>query len=114
MFDSGLLTICDLQQVAVNGGMPTKSLVEKGRAFYGNRTISVSRMYQAMGADRQIDKLVRVPFDTDVLPDDYIVFEDDTQFRVDAVTDVIVRRDLRAVELTLIKLGENYDVEFAE
>lgn len=114
MFDSGLMTICELQQVAVDGGMPTKSLVEKGNSFYGERTISASRMYQARGVDCRIDKLVRVPFDTDVVPDDYIVFEDETQFRVDAVTDVIVRRDLRAVELTLIKLGDNYNVEFAE
>ncbi len=114
MFDSGLLYICDLQQRAVNGGMPNKTLVEKGQAFYGNRTVSVTRMYQAMGADRQIDRLVRVPFDTEVSADDYIVFEDDTQYRVDAVNDVIVRRDLRAIEVTLIKLGDNFNVEFAE
>lgn len=114
MFDSGLLVICDLQQKAVNGGMPKKTLVEKGKSFYGNRTISATRMYQAQGADAQIDKLIRVPFDTEVQPDDYVVFEDDTQYRVDVVSDVIIRRDLRAVELTLIKLGENFNVEFAE
>ena len=114
MFDSGLLRICELSQVAVNGGMPVETLTETGKAFYGNRNISASRMYQAFGADRQIDKLVRVPFDTEVDPDNYVVFENGEQFRVDTVTDVIVRRDLRAVELTLVKLGDNYNVVFAE
>ena len=114
MFDSGLLRICELSQVAVNGGKPVETLTETGKAFYENRNISASRMYQAFGADRQIDKLVRVPFDTEVEPENYVVFENGEQFRVDAVNDVIVRRDLRAVELTLVKLGDNYNVVFAE
>lgn len=114
MFDSGLLRICELSQVAVNGGMPVETLTETGKAFYGNSNISAARMYQAFGADRQIDKLVRVPFDTEVEPDNYVVFENGDQFGVDAVNDVFVRRDLRAVELTLVKLGDNYNVVFAE
>ena len=114
MFDSGLLRVCELSQVAVNGGMPVETLTETAKAFYGNRTVSAARMYQAFGADRQIDKLVRVPFDTEVQPENYVVFENGEQFRVDAVNEVIVRRDLRALELTLIKLEGNYNVVFAE
>lgn len=114
MFDSGLCSFARLETIAIDGGMPTETLVEYAQAFYGNRTVSASRMYEAFGADRQIDRLVRVPFDTTVSPNDYAVFEDGTQYRVDAVSDVYVKRDLRAVELTLIKLEENYNVELAE
>lgn len=114
MFDSGLLFICELSHVTENGGMPIEVLTEKRKAYFGDRSISVNRMYQAYGADKQIDRLVRVPFDTEVQPNDYVVFENGEQFRIDDKNDVFVRRDLRAVELTLIKLGENYNVEFAE
>lgn len=114
MFDTGLLRICELQMVAENGGMPQETLVQKGRAFYGERTVTASRLYEARGVDVRIDKVVRVPFDTQAEPDDYIVLENGVQYRIDSVSEIIVRRDLRAVELTLVKLGENYNVEFAE
>lgn len=114
MFDSGLLLLARLETVAVDGGMPTETLVEYARTFYGNRTVSASRMYEAFGADRQIDRLVRVPFDTSVSPNDYAIMEDGTQYRIDAVSEIFVKRDLRAVELTLVKLEDNYRVEFTE
>ena len=114
MFDTGLLKIYELAEVAEDGGMPTEKLLYQGMAFYGARTVSATRLYQARGADCRIDKLVRVPFDTAVKPDMYVILDDGPQFRVDAVAEVIVRRDVRAVELTLIKLEENLNVELAE
>lgn len=123
MFDSGLLRVCELSQVAENGGMPVETLTETAKAFYGNRTVTAARMYQAFGADRQIDKLVRVPFDTEVQPDNYVVFENGEQFRIESATEVFPYStsgnmqsayNSRAIELTLIKLGENYNVVFAE
>ena len=100
--------------MAVNGGMPTETLVETGKAYYGERTVTYRRVYEARGADCQIDKLIRVPFDTVVSMGDYVVLEDDAQYRVDIVSEVIVRRDVRALELTLIKLEDNYNVEFTK
>lgn len=114
MFDSGLIKVCEKVTTAVNGGMPTETLVQTGVAYYGARTISASRYYAAKGANCQIDKLVRVPFDTEVSPDMYVVFDDSEQFRVDGVSDVIVKRDVRAIELTLVRLESNYNVDFTE
>ena len=110
MFDTGLLRICELQMVAENGGMPQETLVQKGRAFYGERMVTASRLYEARGVDVQIDKVVRVPFDTKANPDDYVILENGEQFRIDSVDAILIRRDLRAIELTLVKLGENYVV----
>lgn len=111
MFDSGLLTIATKTLTTVDGGMPTEVLNDVGSAYYGDRTISYNRLYQARGADCQIDRLVRVPFDTEIMPEQYVIFEDDSQFRVDAVTDVIVKVSTRAKELTLIRNEELLDVE---
>lgn len=114
MFDTGILKLCELHEVAENGGMPTETLVQYGASYYGERTVTASRLYQARGADCQIDKIVRVPFDTVVKTNDYVITEDGEQFRIDIVDKIIVRRDTRALELTLIKLGENYNVTLTE
>lgn len=111
MFDTGLLTLCLKTTASSNGAMPVETLSQYGRAFYGERTVSYSRMYEARGADCQIDKLVRVPFDTQIRPNSYVVLEGGDEYRVDAVSPVIVRRDVRAVELTLIRLDELLDLE---
>lgn len=112
MFDTGLLTVCDLVEESVNGGKPVKRLEKKCAAYYGERTVSAARLYQARGADCEIDLLVRVPFDTDVKTDDYVVLENGDQFRVDFVSKVLVGYTCRALELTLIKLGVNYNASF--
>lgn len=110
MFDSGLLTLAVKTVAAENGGMPVEVLASSGTAFYGDRTVSFNRVYTARGADCQIDRLVRVPWDTAVVPDMYVIFEDGSQYRVDIVSDVIVKRSTRALELTLIKLEELLNV----
>lgn len=113
MFDTGLLTICTKRTTTTAGAMPAETLETVRHAYYGERTVSHSRLYEARGADCRVDKLVRVPFDTDVLPDQYAMFEDGSQYRVDAVLDVIVKRSTRAKELTLVRLEELLDVESA-
>lgn len=110
MFDSGICTICDKTETSVAGLMPKEMLVPKvNNVYFGVRSISYTRMYEARGADSQIDKLIRVPEDVPVAPDDYVVIGSD-QYRVDIVSDVIVRRSTRARELSLIKLEDYYDV----
>lgn len=110
MFDSGICTICDKTETSVAGLMPTERLVPKvENVYFGTRMISYNRMYEARGADSQIDKLIRVPEDVSVEPDDYIIIGSD-QYRVDAVADVIVRRSTRARELSLIRLEDYLDV----
>ena len=111
MFDSGMIALCTKHLTSSGGSMPKETLHRYACAFYGERSVSYSRMYEARGADCQIDMLVRVPFDTQIQPDSYAVFEGGDQYRVDAVSPVIVRRDTRAQELTLIRLDELLDVE---
>lgn len=110
MFDSGICTICDKTEVSVNGLMPVERLSPTvSNVFYGDRTVSYTRLYEARGADSQIDKLIRIPAEVSVFPDMYVLIGDD-QYRVDAVSDVIVARSTRAKELTLVKLEDYYDI----
>lgn len=110
MFDSGICTICIKTESSVNGLMPVERLTPKvSNVYYGDRTVSYTRLYEARGADSQIDRLIRIPAEVSALPDDYVVISDE-QYRVDAVSDVIVARSTRAKELSLIKLEDYFDV----
>lgn len=110
MFDSGICTICNKTEASVAGLMPHEVLIPRTEnVYFGTRSISYTRLYEARGADSQIDKLIRVPEDVSVGPDDYIIIGSD-QYRVDAVADVIVRRSTRARELSLVRLEDYLDV----
>ena len=110
MFDSGLCTICTKTETSTNGLMPIETLTPAiSNVFYGDRTISYTRMYEARGANSQIDRLIRIPEGLSVFPDYYVLIGDE-QYRVDAVNDVIIQRNTRAVELSLIRLEDFLDV----
>ena len=110
MFDSGLCTICTKTETSSGGLMPVEQLTPTvTNVFYGDRTVSYNRLYEARGADSQIDRLIRVPEGVAVAPDDYVLIGSD-KYRVDAVSDVIVKVSTRARELSLIKLEDLYDV----
>lgn len=109
MFDTGLLQIYQRTAIVSNGQMPVEGITLKGSAFFGDRTISHARAYEAAGVDRRIDRLVRVPFDTEVAAD-WIVLIEGEQYRVDVVADILVGYSARAKELTLVRLEDYYDV----
>lgn len=110
MFDSGICTICTKTETSTNGLMPVEALTPVvSNLFYGDRTISYTRLYEARGANSQIDRLIRIPADVSVMPDSYIIIGTD-QYRIDAISDVIIERSKRAKELSLIKLEDLYNV----
>ena len=106
MRDGGILTIYSLSDVRENGFMPHEKLVSEGTAFFSYRTIGVTRLYAALGANRDIEKLVRC-WNTDLPEEGKYVIIDGVQYRID-VAQAIVDED--AVDLTLVRLEDFYDV----
>lgn len=106
MRDGGILTICTLGNDGENGFMPQERLIPIGTAFFAYRTIGVTRLYAALGASRDIEKLVRC-WNTEFPYEGKYVIIDDIQYRVDAVQQ-IVEED--AADLTLVRLEDFYDV----
>lgn len=105
MRDAGLLRFYSLRNVAEKPLMPVEKLVCSGQAFFTYRTIGVTRLYAAAGADRRIDLLVRAK--NAVVPTDCaFVVIDGEQYRIDAQ-----QRVKDDVDLTLVRLNERYDVE---
>lgn len=112
MDKEGLLYICQVQNVAAPGRMPTEQLVPICSAYYRKRTVGYNRLYAALGANQSISMLVRcynteVPTYTEQL---YVVFpneQTDNQFLVSSIQE-IVEED--AIDLTLSRLEEYYDI----
>jgi hypothetical protein len=108
MRDDGLLTFYSLENTSLPGRMPVEKLVSVSTAYYSRRTVGMNRLYAAAGANRDIDVLVRC-HNTPTVPEGgkYVILEDGKQYRIDAAQE-IVERD--AVDLTLVRLEEFYDV----
>lgn len=106
MRDGGILTIYSLQDVGEAGFMPEEKLVSEGTAFFSYRTIGVTRLYAALGANREIEKLVRC-WNTDVPESGKYVIIDGIQYQIDAAQAIV---DEDAVDLTLVRLEDFYNV----
>lgn len=112
MRDGGLVTLYSLENVAQPGFMPVQKLVEQGKAYYSYVTAGITRIYAAMGANRQFDLVIRA-HNMVSLPGNakYAIPEDGLQYRIDPAQPVY---DEDAIDLTLVRLEDFYDVEHAE
>lgn len=108
MRDDGILTFYELRNISLPGRMPVEKLVSVSISYYGRRTVGMNRLYAAAGANRDIDVLVRC-YNTPTIPGDakFVILEDGKQYRIDAAQEIV---DLDAVDLTLVRLEELYDV----
>ena len=108
MRDGGIVKLYALENTADPGFMPVEKLVEKGTAFYSYSTAGITRIYAAMGANRQFDLVIRC-HNMVALPDGvkYAIPEDGKQYRIDPAQPIY---DEDAIDLTLIRLEDFYDV----
>ena len=110
-FATGALNLYELGTYqAYTGGMPHEVLTYLGWTYYGERTVSHTRLYEALGADCKIDKIVRIPDRVTVQVGWYVILEDGEQYRINALSPVIVASNVRATELTLVKVEDRYDI----
>ena len=105
----GILKLYTLENIAEPGEMPVEKLKPIGQAYYRKRTVGYGRFYAALGANQQIDMIVRI---YNTFPPEYgvrwfVSFDDGEQFRVDAVQEIV---DEGCLDLTLVRLEDFYDV----
>lgn len=92
--------------MAQDGHKPEEKLVTVDTAYYEKRTAGITRIYQASGADRRFDMVVRC-FNTQVPKEGMYVVFDTEQYRIDLCREIIGQD---AVELTLVAVENYYDV----
>lgn len=112
MRDGGIVKLYSLQNTAQPGFMPVQKLVEQGAAYYSYVTAGITRIYAALGADREFDLVIRC-HNMIELPEGvkYAVPEDGRQYRIDPAQPIY---DEDAIDLTLVRLEEYFDVEPSE
>lgn len=110
MIYTGLMAIYQLKNIAPKGLMPAEKLVKVCDEYYEERTIGVTRYYAALGADQRVDMVVRIWFNPDVHPGEYVILEDGNQHRVDFLQKTKDEDGLDVLDLTLVRLETNYEV----
>ena len=111
LLDSGILTVCSLENKAQKGSMPQEKLIPRSEHYYGERTVGYGRQYAAKGVQEQVDMLVRIWQDRGVRIGMYILLETEEQFRIDNVQHLLDEDGLRVTDITLQRVDDLYDVE---
>lgn len=110
LLDSGVLTVCSRSNITRPGKMPAEKLTKKSEHWYGERTVGYGRYFAAQQANEQVDILVRIWHDRDIRSTDYCVLEDGEQYRIVQVQHAVDEDGLRVTDLSLERLGENYEL----
>lgn len=109
MFDSGILKICELTNIAQPGNMPKEALRTVATAYYHEQRVGVTRAYNAMSVNQRIDMLVlcfncEIPYHAT-----YAVTENGDQYVIS-----MKQKQGDDVLLTLTRLEDFLDVDDTE
>lgn len=110
LLDAGILSLYTLRNLSENGRMPVNKLVLFDKTYYGERTVGYNRLYAAKGVNQKIDKLIRIWRNESVEVNNYVILEDEKQYRIDAVQHLYDDDGLKVTDLTLSRLEKFYDV----
>lgn len=109
MIFDGILTVYELWNIAEKGAMPKDMLIQRSEHYFGDRLVTYSRQYAAMGADQRVDRLVRIWEDKTIRVQNYVIIDGD-QYRIDMVQHLLDDDGLKVTDLTLYRLEDNYEV----
>jgi len=108
MAGDGRMALCRLSEVGEDGMLPVQKLIAVDTFDYAERSLGYNRVYTAMGANSQADRVVRTwPIAAE--PGMYAV-EDGAQWRVNVVQRV-EDDGLPVLDLTLARTDSLLDVE---
>lgn len=113
MRDAGLVQVCNLTNTAQAGLMPNEVLAPVFSDYFEERVVGYGRYYQAKGVNEQIDMLIRVNRTTSARIGMYAVLtmsENDGQYRIIQVQQLLDDDGLKCTDLTLRRMDELYAV----
>lgn len=117
MRDAGLCTVCTLSNTAEAGAMPVMVLSPVLSDYFGERTVGYNRYYAALGVNEQIDLLIRIGRTTEARIGMYAVLsysENDGQYRITNVQQLLGEDGLKCTDLTLSRMDELYEISYKQ
>lgn len=108
-FNSGVVKIYALTNIAVPGYAPKMALKEKVTLRYEEMRLGINRYYQAMQNNIQIERVIRCPRWGDVTNQDVAITEDGKQYRIDLIQSV---DDVypACIDVSLTKIEQVFEV----
>ena len=113
-FDDGILTMYEVTNIEENGEMPEKGLVKKAESFFREETLGITRFYEALRSEQQIERVVVIHDDTIVSINDICTIdtdpEDANQYAVRMVQKATDEEGLKILRISLERNGDNYEI----
>lgn len=108
-FNSGIVKIYAVANIAAPGYAPKMALKEKVTLRYEEMRLGINRYYQAMQNNIQIERVIRCPRWGDVTNQDVAVTEDGKQYRIDLIQSV---DDVypACIDVSLTKIEQVFEV----
>jgi len=109
MYDSGIVKVYTLGNIALPGNLPKEGLTLAASFWYEERTVGVTRYTAFLKTDAKIDMLIRIQRDIDI--DTSMVCKiDDTQYRIKQAQPKLDDNGLRVYDISLERSGDTYDI----
>lgn len=108
-FNSGIVKIYNVGDIAKPGYRPVEGLTRKLTLRYDEQRLGINRLYMSRQNQTEIDRVLRVPRNANISNQDVAITEDGRQYRIDYVQSVPdVRPD--CLDLSLTKVEQEYEV----
>jgi len=117
MRDAGVVTVCQLTNTAQAGAMPVEELTAVATAYFEERTVGYNRYFTALGVNERVDMMIRVVRMPEARAGMYAVLsqsENDGQYRIAQVQNLLDDDGLKVTDLSLTRLDTFYNLEEAE
>ena len=112
-FNSGVVAVYSVENVAAPGLKPVEKLKIKGKFRYDEQRLGIQRYYSGRQNQVEIERVIRVPRTDKISTQDVAITEDGHQYRIDVVQAAI---DIfpPSADVTLARIDQNYEVEDGE
>lgn len=109
-FNSGLVKIYSVENVAPPGYKPVEKLVYKLTLRYDEQRLGIQRYYSGQQNQTQIERVIRAPRVGRVSNQDVAITEDGHKYRIDLVQ-VVMEVYPPSMDLTLARLDQDYELD---
>ena len=109
-FNSGLVKIYTVENVAAPGYKPEEKLVYKLTLRYEEQRLGIQRFYSGQQNQSQIERVIRTPRAGGVSNQDVAITEDGHKYRIDLVQ-AVMEVYPPSQDLTLARLDQDYKTD---
>lgn len=109
-FDDGVIRIYDVKNLSEPGEIPRKGLVYFESFSFSEDTLGITRFYEALRADQQIERVVKIYRDDRININQIAVMEDDTQYQIRMVQVAKDDDGIDIQKLSLERVSDPYEI----